>query len=266
MGERFRLLWEILRQEGPRSLGAELRRSVIRRAGAIAAWVRGELSFEGDPLIARFRIRSYGEALNLIRTYETERGCLRTLMRHLRNTDTFWDIGAYHGLYSILAAPLCQQVIAFEPYPPNAQRIAINSARNGLRDRVRVLEIALSDQEGIAGFDLRGGQRAFMMGSVVPGLTSGHAVLIAPGDLLISHGVPPPDVVKIDVEGHECRVLNGMRNLLRRHVRFLICEVHEAYLIRHGLAGCVEKLLDELGFKIACLDRRRTEYFLQAEK
>jgi len=266
MDHRLRWLREILRYEGLHALPGELPRFIGRRIRAVIAWARGSYAVYLDQAAAHFEIQSYGEALNWIRTYQTEAPCLRRLMSRLRHTDVFWDIGAYHGLYAIFAAQVCQAVIAFEPYPPNARRIAVNCRLNRCEDRIRILELALSDRKGIASLDLRGGERAFMMGHVVPASERLGLILTAPGDTLPHHGIPPPDVVKIDVEGHECEVLAGMRELLRQHVRWLICEVHASALASCGQLGCVERILGELGFRTRRVHTRRTEYFLEAEK
>ncbi len=145
--------WEILKGEGLQALGRELQRFFQRRIMAAMAWSRGAFQIQVESRVARFEIRSYGEALNWIRTYQTEEICLRHLIGRLRSADVFWDIGAYHGLYAILAAQFCRKVIAFEPYSQNARRIIMNTRLNGCQDRVRVLRIALSDREGPGFFD-----------------------------------------------------------------------------------------------------------------
>ncbi|MCS6964863.1 MAG: FkbM family methyltransferase [Thermoflexus sp.] len=266
MRDRICDLWQILRAKGLPALSGEIRRFVERRIRAVIAWRRRTYAVDLDGIRARCEIRSYAEALNMIRTYQTEAPCLRHLVRHLRSTDTFWDVGAYYGLYSLLAAQICRQVVAFEPYPPNAQRILANAARNLYADRIRVLELALSDRQDVVSFDLRGGERAFMMGHVDPRSASPLRVLAVPGDALVAQGIPPPDVVKIDVEGHECEVLAGMQQILRTSVRQLICEVHASALARRNRSGCVERFLEGLGFRVLLLQSRRTEYFIWADR
>jgi hypothetical protein len=64
--------------------------------------------------------------------------------------------------------------------------------------------------------------------------------VVAIDDLVERGDVPPPDVVKIDVEGSELAVIRGMRRTLERHRPVLICELHEtnpefvAAMRRHG--------------------------------
>jgi hypothetical protein len=53
--------------------------------------------------------------------------------------------------------------------------------------------------------------------------------LVAIDDLVAAGRVPPPDVVKIDVEGAELAVLAGMRETLARHRPAIICELHDTH-------------------------------------
>jgi hypothetical protein len=43
-------------------------------------------------------------------------------------------------------------------------------------------------------------------------------------------GIPPPSVVKIDVEGFEIEVLKGMRRMLAEHRPIVICELHDTHV------------------------------------
>ena len=49
-------------------------------------------------------------------------------------------------------------------------------------------------------------------------------------DELVSSGeLPPPTVVKIDVEGAELAVLEGMRETIGAHRPAIICELHDTH-------------------------------------
>ena len=56
------------------------------------------------------------------------------------------DIGAYTGLYSIIAAKCGARVLALEPMPAQQWRLRVNAARNKVR--IEVLPVAASDREG----------------------------------------------------------------------------------------------------------------------
>ena len=52
---------------------------------------------------------------------------------------------------------------------------------------------------------------------------------VAIDDLVRAGGLPTPDVVKIDVEGAEIAVLEGMRETIDRHRPAIICELHDTH-------------------------------------
>jgi hypothetical protein len=66
-------------------------------------------------------------------------------------------------------------------------------------------------------------------------------------DAELASGRGAPDVVKIDVEGAEVQVLEGMRETLERHRPALICEVH-------GTAPEVCDFLESRGYQLNALE------------
>jgi len=133
--------------------------------------------------------------------------------------DTVWDVGANIGSYALLAAEVGANVVAFEPGAEARAQLVANAERNGLRHRIDPTPIALSDAGGTAtlGVSESTGSRALTDGGI------GTTVPTERGDAL---EVPEPDVVKIDVEGAECAVLNGMVDRLAS-VRECFVEVHD---------------------------------------
>ena len=58
------------------------------------------------------------------------------------------DVGAYTGLFSIIAAKRGAKAVALEPMPAQRWRFGVNAARNKVR--VELMAVAASDQEGAA--------------------------------------------------------------------------------------------------------------------
>lgn len=135
--------------------------------------------------------------------------------------DTFWDVGAHIGLFTLVAsravgdAGVCR---CFEPHPANRARLESILDRNGV-----VADIhpdAISDS---AGTSTLVPHESSLMGRVTddPG-AEGIAVRATTLDLL-AHHFGPPDVVKIDAEGSEVSVLRGARWLIaRRETTFVV--------------------------------------------
>lgn len=128
------------------------------------------------------------------------------------------DIGAYTGIYSLLAASCgAQHVVAFEPHPDNFRRLTDNVR---LGDRfIRVEKMGLSDV--VATRDLIvSGDSQLPSGSSVHPHTSRATIRIEPcvfttGDRVRAALKHPIKLMKIDVEHHELQVLKGMRNTLK---------------------------------------------------
>jgi FkbM family methyltransferase len=72
------------------------------------------------------------------------------LVSHLRKARLVWDVGAYAGVYSMLACAMNSdpKVVAFEPVPRHANWLRANIAANRWEDRITVVEAAVSDHHG----------------------------------------------------------------------------------------------------------------------
>ncbi|MGE5258825.1 MAG: FkbM family methyltransferase [Hyphomicrobiales bacterium] len=145
----------------------------------------------------------------------------------MRPGQVFYDVGANIGVYSILAARQVSpggKVYAFEPHGPNFARLIDNVIFNSLQDVVIPCSFALNDTEGYLNFNydslIPGTSKSQLVPastptSTLPGYQIAelkHAVTI---DLLLASGrVEPPHHVKIDVDGNEYPILQGMAKLL----------------------------------------------------
>jgi FkbM family methyltransferase len=169
-------------------------------------------------------------------TYATkEPETIEWLRENLRDGDVFYDVGANIGLYSLYAAklrPACR-VFAFEPESHNFG----NLCRNLLLNRVANVTpcfFPLSSREAFAPFyvyDLRPGGALHSLGrpsplrDEPPLLTTG--ALTATIDALVSrHGLPAPDLIKLDVDGIEEQILDGAGAVLASSsLRSILVEV-----------------------------------------
>jgi len=162
-------------------------------------------------------------------------------LKHLtRPGDVVYDIGANVGLYArFLARFGAGQVMAFEPMSENIELLRANVALAGPdASRIRVLTLAVGDKDGnellqvddvmsaTASLDrLNDGEASF--GRKTYGLPPRtEAVRVAKLDTLIAEGLPPPQVMKVDVEGAEGWVLEGAARTLAEHRPALAIELH----------------------------------------
>lgn len=147
--------------------------------------------------------------------------------------DTVWDVGANVGLFSFAAASrsgLNGRVVAFEPDTWLADLLRRSAARNStVCADVTVLPVAVADAVGIRSFNILARSRAQSAlagyGYNEPSEASrGQAVLTVNLDWALEF-MPPPDVVKIDVEAAEMEVLKGASRLIASARPVIICEV-----------------------------------------
>jgi tRNA/tmRNA/rRNA uracil-C5-methylase (TrmA/RlmC/RlmD family) len=78
----------------------------------------------------------------------SEQVLIDDLIEQTDESDVFYDIGAAIGTHSCLIAPHVGKTIAFEPYPPNAEKTAENAETNDVD--VDVFECALANDSGTA--------------------------------------------------------------------------------------------------------------------
>jgi FkbM family methyltransferase len=179
----------------------------------------------------------------------------RSMRKAIEPGHCVWDVGASFGVYSRMFCEMCGPggaVYAFEPLPDTVARLRTNTS--GL-DRVRIMPVALSDTSGLAVIG-RGGD---VDAAAEARRRNGIGVMLRRGDELVDTGrVALPDVVKIDVAGHELEVLRGMRSILREPtLRHVFIKMHFAILHADDRAEVPEKiemLLRAVGFDLAWID------------
>jgi FkbM family methyltransferase len=164
----------------------------------------------------------------------------------LRPGDWAVDIGANVGHYTMRMAELVGRsgrVIALEPVPDTFALLAAN-ARLFAHANVSLLNVAASDRMAAVGIELpqfSDGLTNYYQARLT-GDPAGLTVLTVPIDALALPATVR--LVKIDVEGHELPVLQGMRGLLERDHPVLIVETgaqHTADLV-NSLGYVIERL------------------------
>jgi FkbM family methyltransferase len=176
--------------------------------------------------------QSYLDGNLMTQTFETSE--LRFIQRYLRPEMTILDVGAHHGLYSLLASQRVGTggtVIAFEPSPRERKvlksHLAINHCRN-----VRVEPFALGSKTEVATF-YQVVDSNNCCSSLRPPATSSptkpiRVSIIPVDDYLTNNHIKAVDFIKIDTEGAELEVLKGAGRTLAVAPRpVLLMEVAE---------------------------------------
>lgn len=213
----------------------------------------------------RFDCHSYTEFKRAATLFEKEAGTIAWLHDVLRPGDTFCDIGANIGLYSVVAGGLvgdAGQIAAFEPHPANTMSLMQNIALNGLTERTKVISAALSDSSGFFDFNIREatpGSSMSQLGQTIDGNGKAFVPVLREwkaafslDDLVANAIVRSPDVVKIDVDGNELLVLAGMKDVLGTHARPRSVQVE----VNHRYEAELDSLMRSHGYRLK--DRHQT--------
>lgn len=159
---------------------------------------------------------------------------MRFVERLLRPGMTVLDIGAHHGLYTLLTAKRVGRrgrVIAFEPSLRECRRLA-RHVRVNRCGNVEVEACAVGEDSGEAELFVVEGSRDWGNSLRPPAVPEPTRKVRVPvkrlDDLLAARGIEYVDFIKLDAEGGELGVLQGARRLLQRAPRpAILAEVED---------------------------------------
>lgn len=169
------------------------------------------------------------------------------LKRLLQPGFVMFDVGANFGHYSITLADALQrncQVHAFEPFPPNLQRLRVNIKLNGLDSVIQVHPIGFSDSAGSGSMTVRSdnsGAATLARTGSVEGVTVELTTL---DEFCTRQHVDKVDFIKIDVEGYEEKLLIGGSKTIRKFLPLIFIELDPPKLERAG--SSVERVVGRL--------------------
>lgn len=193
---------------------------------------------DSDPVTMNFVVRTPREEWR-VQTLSTKEPETFQWLRGLTAADTLFDVGANIGVYSIFAAMARgARVVAFEPEALNYAALNENIAANpGLDDRVVAFCLAASNRNDMTRLNLS----EVSIGSSGHSLTSEVGYFLEPRPAAFKQGamaarlamlvvggvIPQPTAIKIDVDGFEHEVVEGLGTVLY-DTRTLCIEVNPA--------------------------------------
>jgi len=171
----------------------------------------------------------------------------RAIRQYVAAGDTVYDIGANIGYVSLSLAKRVGSlglVVAFEPVPQNADMFRRNIENNRVTN-IQLLDVAASDSSGEAVIRIA---ENLSMASLVWHRSNPSALelvikTVVIDDLVETGALSEPKFVKIDVEGAEGQVLQGMRRTVAKAAPVLFIECSDAG------RETVWPMLSELGYR-----------------
>jgi FkbM family methyltransferase len=156
---------------------------------------------------------------------------MRDYLKHFPDKDTVYlDVGCNAGQHTFILAPYVKTIHAFDPYPPAMKRlremIELNKVTN-----VEVHEVGLGNKEAVLpmyeGEPDNTGDGTFReaWGKEQGGKIAGNFKVVVADDYLRPYKPTNVRLIKIDVQGFEQFVLEGMKEILAQNRPLVSVEV-----------------------------------------
>lgn len=186
--------------------------------------------YEKDVIIGR-SIKIYGEYTQIE---------IDLLNQYINENSIVYDIGGNIGYHTVAFAHRAKHVYSFEPNLKNYKLLEMNTKN---LNNVTLVKAAVSDTKGksfISDYELDdlGNYGECMMSE-----TTGQPCTTVRIDDL---NLPDPQVIKIDVEGHELKVFNGAKETIRKNTPVIFYEAMHG----SGFDEIYDLLHTELGYNL----------------
>jgi FkbM family methyltransferase len=282
---RFSKLLKITKQDGLTEAAQRLKSflsfRISRRRRKVQTWYWDNHGSDTQTLVigshsADFESSTAKGGPSLRWGYDSEQGIIRDLLNELNEDDVFFDIGSNVGLYSCFASGIVTsgKIISFEPSPANVKQLKRNLELNSRSGTYQIMDIALGDCNQFINFTCVGHDVGQGTANISP-IEETIEVEMFSGDELINAGaIPQPNVIKLDVEGAEPLVIQGLKDCLGRPgCRVVYLEIHLP--VKNGRPSIKDygeneeglmNQLGQLGFEVVSSRRRGSEIHIKATK
>jgi len=186
---------------------------------------------------------AYGIANNgIVDKYDSE--LVRKIITKLKNDFVFYDIGANTGWYTMLSSSINNDCVvhSFEPVQEHIDCLKESVFLNRKEKQVTIHEIALSDKKGEVQIKLAGTGSSIEENFLKVDKGS-RKIKTDTLDNLINE-IPLPDFIKIDVEGHEYKVLQGADQIIDKSKPVLFIEI--CYSLNNDNRDFINKDFDNI--------------------
>lgn len=172
----------------------------------------------------------------------------------LQNKVTILEVGANIGYYALMAANELgdkADIRAFEPSPINIEYLSKNVGENEFENQIEVLPLAISDKPGTIEFQLaeKANQNRIKRDHIKSPdydvVDTVDVEMTTLDNYLAENGIAPQhiDVVRMDVQGSEVDVFEGMQSILEsNHSMVVFLETHPSMLSDGAHANLIQEL------------------------
>ena len=134
--------------------------------------------------------------------------------------NTCLDVGGNIGNHTAFFSRYFKHVYALEPNPGVYEMLLANITHNrlaasayniGLSDETAELDFYVSDQDNIGSSSFEKSFNCDKINGIL------KAFVERGDDFIANHGISHIDFIKIDVEGHEAKVVSGLRDTIKKY-------------------------------------------------
>ena len=209
-------------------------------------------NLEKFPQLAIFSFDSIGLNINLYGRYESAAlNLVETFIKSkIEGADTkvVIDIGANIGNHSVFLSNFFKKVYAFEPNPVTFELLTINTKYAPVKNNIEVFNFGLSDTNALLPFSVNPHN---IGGSFISEEDENEfpkiKVQVKKLDDINEVRDEPISLIKIDVEGHELKVLRGAQETITKWQPAIIFEQHASEIV-NGSSAAV-RLLSDLNYE-----------------
>ena len=217
-------------------------------------------------ILLRSFLRRFGITKILVKLFspsEYEKKFDNAMFENIKPGDILWDVGANIGYYTVKFSEAVSEngeVYGFEPIPETF-KILSNTTRSLSNVNLLCCALGQEDSSLLMSNDPNIGSptNKILISNSIASAKNSVFIKVRSADSLIESGeLEIPNFIKIDVEGHENDVINGMSKLLKEsRLHTLAIEIHFAILEERGIKNApsnIVAILRNNGFNVHWVD------------
>lgn len=186
-----------------------------------------------------------------------------------KTSKVFFDVGANIGYFSFLVKQMSPQakVYSFEPLPKNIEAYKKNRELNNFAS-MELQEVCVADKAGDTEFLIPPSEESGWGRMAHRDLFSGEKIqrsVVTLDQFCENHDITGVDLMKIDVEGYEFKVLQGAQKLIETQRPRICIELNEPCLLDTGTSGEeIFQFFKERNYEMFALDTKKGLLKVQA--
>lgn len=174
----------------------------------------------------------------------------------------FFDVGAHVGHFTVRLSKNAVRVVAFEPGDVQLRGLRKNLELNAITNVV-IVPAGVSDYNGLCTVSSPGGNGQMQ---ITPDINGTIETVTLDSFMPISKdpSTDRVDLVKIDVQGHEAKVLAGMHKFVARYKPRLVVELHDKEFKDPSIWQGVQDELAKMNYKWTKIGEFGTNWWIEA--